>query len=421
MKNILCVDDTEVNLFTLQAIFQVHQNKYKIITAASGQEALVVLLNEKIDMILLDIMMPEMDGYETARLIKGNKKTKNIPIIFLTAKKDQDTVTNCYEVGGVDYLTKPYNAEELFARVKFHLELIENRKQMEYERAISQKILDIQQNLILLSDGKNIIKVNQVVLDFFQITSHTMFNEKYGCICTLFIEKEGYFYIDKQVCNNEWLNTLVQNTQTKECLVLLNNKKDNLEHSFAIKVNHFNGKYLVSMTDITSLAEESHENEQAANIDGLTKIFNRLKFNKEFDFTLDNLAQGEVFSLILFDIDHFKEVNDNYGHLVGDDVLIKLSALVKSHTRESDVLSRWGGEEFMILLRGVAIDKAKDIAEYIRSIIEVEHFDEVNNITCSFGVSQYRANDDINSITKRADEALYEAKESGRNKVCHVI
>ena len=420
MKTILCVDDHDVNLFTLEAIFQAHGDKYKIVTVDSGQAALSVLLTQKVDMILLDIMMPEMDGYETAKLAKSNKKTRDIPIIFLTAKKDQDTVTQCYNVGGVDYLLKPYNAEELFARVNFHLEMVENKNLIEHERIINQEILDMQDNLVLLYDGTSIVKVNKTVLDFFDVDSNEELITKFGCLCSFFIEKEGYFYLEQEKCDISWLDQLVESTETKECLVLMNDKKNDSLRSFAIKVRVFSGKYLVSLTDVSLLVKESQDNELAANIDGLTQIYNRAKFNKEYDLVVSKLKEDSSFCIVLFDIDHFKEVNDTYGHLVGDDVLIKLTALVDSHTRESDVFARWGGEEFMVLLQGVKIEKAKDIAEYIRSIIEVEHFDEVNNITCSFGVSIYKQGDSISTITQRADEALYEAKETGRNKVCIV-
>lgn len=418
MKTVLCVDDHDVNLYTLEAIFQIHQDKYKIITTDSGQGALSILLSEQVDIILLDIMMPELDGYETAQLVKSNKKTKEIPIIFLTAKKDQDTVTKCYEAGGVDYLLKPYNAEELFARVNFHLEMLENKNLIEQARILNQEILDMQDNLVLLSDGEDILKVNKTVLDFFNVQSDVEFKNLFGCLGSFFIEKEGYFYVDKKSCIESWLRVLSQKIKTKECLVLMENKNDHSQHSFAIKVKEFNQKYLVSLTDVSVLAKESQENEIAANIDALTRIYNRSKFNKEFELTVSKLEFEEFFCIVLFDIDNFKDVNDTYGHLVGDDVLVKLSTLVKSHTRESDIFARWGGEEFMILLKGVNLDKAKDIAEYLRSIIEVEHFDEVNNITCSFGVSIYKEGDSISSITQRADEALYEAKEIGRNKVC---
>lgn len=420
MKKILCVDDSKTNLLILEAFFEDKQSMYEVILVTSGEEAIDVLSRESIDLILLDIMMPEMDGYETASDIGLNKKTKDIPIIFLTSKKDQGTITKCYEVGGVDYLQKPYNNEELFARINFHIEIQESKKIIEQEKALSQEILDMQDNLIFLSNGNNVIRVNKKVLDFFNLDTYEDFILRYGCLCDLFLEKDGYYSIKKEDCNNLWIDDIMKHSNNKECLVLINNEKDDIKNSFTISINKFENKYFISLTDVTSLAEESYENELAANIDVLTKVPNRLKFNKEFANTVNLAKDNESFSLILFDIDNFKYINDTYGHLVGDDVLVKLSSLIKTHTRNSDLLARWGGEEFIILLHGVEIEKAIDIAEYLRSIIEVEHFDEINNITCSFGVSQYKKGDDLNSILKRIDEALYEAKEGGKNKVCNI-
>lgn len=417
MKTILCVDDHDVNLFTLEAIFQEHQDKYKIITAESGREALSILLNQSVDMILLDIMMPQMDGYETARLIKSNKKTKNIPIIFLTAKKDQDTVAECYAVGGVDYLLKPYNAQELFARVNFHLEMVEHKNQLEYERAFTQEILDMQDNLLLLFEANSIMRVNKRVLEFFDVQSRIELIESIECFCHVFIKKEDYFYLEASECDKNWLKRLESITNEKELLVLIEDKKAKAETSFTIKINKIDQKYLLTLTDVSLLVKESQENKLAASMDPLTQLNNRSKFNDAFEIVATQAREDEAFSLIMFDIDHFKEVNDTYGHLVGDEVLVKLSELIQSHTRESDIFARWGGEEFMILLKGAKLQKAKNIAEYLRTIIEVEHFNEVNNITCSFGVSSYKLGDDIASITKRVDEALYESKETGRNKV----
>jgi len=117
-------------------------------------------------------------------------------------------------------------------------------------------------------------------------------------------------------------------------------------------------------------------------------------------------------------VDYFKEVNDRYGHLVGDKVLIQLSNFIRSQIRETDIFARWGGEEFVLLLPHVNQDKALDIANTLRVKIELEYFAEVNNITCSFGLTSYTDGDTIDTITKRADEALYEAKGSGRNRVC---
>jgi len=154
MKTILCVDDIQANLYTLEALFETyHKKDYKLLFASSGQEALGMLLSNKVDMILLDIMMPDMDGYETASFVLSNKKTKNIPIIFLTAKKDENAINKCYDVGGVDYLNKPYNSNELFIRVAFHLDAVENKEKLLQEKNFVQDILDIQDNLIMVTDG----------------------------------------------------------------------------------------------------------------------------------------------------------------------------------------------------------------------------------------------------------------------------
>jgi diguanylate cyclase (GGDEF)-like protein len=156
--------------------------------------------------------------------------------------------------------------------------------------------------------------------------------------------------------------------------------------------------------------------------DNLTQIYNRHKLN---EIIAEKLEKAELlenkFSFIILDIDHFKIVNDTYGHLVGDDVLIHLSKIIKEQIRDTDVFARWGGEEFVLLLSDVDIDTASEIADKLRVKIELEYFPEVNNITCSFGVSSYEKNDTIDTIINRADKALYEAKESGRNKVCKLI
>jgi diguanylate cyclase (GGDEF)-like protein len=122
-------------------------------------------------------------------------------------------------------------------------------------------------------------------------------------------------------------------------------------------------------------------------------------------------------SLVILDIDHFKEVNDTHGHLVGDSVLQKMVLTIDSHTRKSDFFARWGGEEFVLLLVGTSQKDAMTFAENIRLIISNVKFDRVENVSCSFGVSSYKKSDTIDTMIKRADDALYLAKNSGRNNV----
>ncbi|MDN5304593.1 MAG: hypothetical protein PWP46_1479 [Fusobacteriaceae bacterium] len=152
--------------------------------------------------------------------------------------------------------------------------------------------------------------------------------------------------------------------------------------------------------------------------DPLTKIYNRIKFKKELKEKIDNFRKYKnVISLIMFDIDHFKNVNDNFGHDIGDEVLIKTVEIVKNHLEEYDIFTRWGGEEFMILLPGKNIKDAYKLAEIIRKSIENYEYRVVKHITSSFGVTEINENDDFYTITKRVDQALYHSKESGRNKV----
>ncbi|MBI9010597.1 MAG: GGDEF domain-containing protein [Clostridiales bacterium] len=154
--------------------------------------------------------------------------------------------------------------------------------------------------------------------------------------------------------------------------------------------------------------------------DQLTGIYNRRKFIEVLDKEINRFTHySHSFTLIMFDIDHFKNVNDTYGHDVGDLVLKELSSLVKRRLRASDTFSRWGGEEFMILAAETDSKEAKGIAENIRMIIEENDFSPVPQVTCSFGVMtcDKKSLCDITILSKKVDEALYKAKETGRNRV----
>jgi len=288
-KTILIVDDTVSNLDILADILA----EYDVVDATNGQDALDILEEEKIDLILLDIMMPEMDGFEVCEKIKENPKTQDIPIIFITAKTDESSIEKAYDIGGSDYVTKPFLPKELKARVK--------------------KELNIQDMVMELK--------------------------------------------------------------------------------------------------------------MMASTDPMTKLYNRRYFTKISKHIL-NLAKRENqdISIIMLDIDKFKTINDTYGHDVGDEVIISLADTLIKHQRKSDIVCRYGGEEFVILLPNTSLDGAKTTAEYIRENVEkldINIGDKTLKFTVSLGVSSVK--DDESSIEKslkRADEALYEAKKSGRNKVC---
>ena len=156
--------------------------------------------------------------------------------------------------------------------------------------------------------------------------------------------------------------------------------------------------------------------------DPLTGIYNRAKFNEEINQCVDNYDRYESpLCLVMFDIDNFKRINDSYGHQAGDRVLQSLAIIIKKSIRSTDIFARWGGEEFVVLLPNTKIQQAEEITERMRISVQNEIFDDVENITCSFGLAALRRNEISDSLLKRADSLLYNAKNIGKNAVvCEV-
>ena len=153
--------------------------------------------------------------------------------------------------------------------------------------------------------------------------------------------------------------------------------------------------------------------------DPLTRIYNRLHFSHFLDAEIDRVKRyGNTFSIIFFDLDRFKDINDEYGHLVGDEILEEVTNVVSKANRSADIFARYGGEEFIILTPATNLDGARKHAERLRKDIEQHGFNAIRHITCSFGVTEYRpGEDDVTSLFKRVDKALYNAKHNGRNRV----
>lgn len=167
------------------------------------------------------------------------------------------------------------------------------------------------------------------------------------------------------------------------------------------------------------LKEKATKYQELSTIDNLTGIFNRLKFEQELKDEIDRIKRykTEKFSLVILDIDNFKKINDTYGHIEGDNVLKQLVLEIKSHLRSTDIFSRWGGEEFVIILPLTNIDNAKIAIENIRKHISCANFNKVGNVTCSFGLTEFNDEDSFHSVITRADEAMYIAKTSGKNRI----
>lgn len=227
-------------------------------------------------------------------------------------------------------------------------------------------------------------------------------------------------------------------TKAIDTAFILYDKKSNaLDRLLKSRINEYEReKYLfgLSLTVLSGLfvyvftgfmrsharLEISEENfKQLSVTDPLTQIYNRRKFDDRLELEIHRAARFKrPFSVIMFDIDHFKDINDTFGHEVGDETLKTLTNIVSGHARATDTFARWGGEEFIILVVETPLEGACLFAEKLRKAIEGSASDATGKITCSFGVTEFRETDDITSIAKRVDDALYEAKDSGRNRVC---
>ncbi len=291
-KTILIIDDVEANVHILMELLG---EEYDLLGALEGEEALAILEEESVDLILLDILMPGMDGMEVCRRLKADEKTRDIPVIFITVKADEDSIVDAYDLGGVDYITKPFLAREVLARVKKEL-----------------KFQEMMQELAML-----------------------------------------------------------------------------------------------------------------ASTDPMTKLYNRRYFSRIAQHVLA-LAKREVESLsvIMLDIDRFKRINDTYGHHVGDQAIILLAETITAHLRKSDFAARFGGEEFVILLPRTSLSNARSMAEKLRKAVETLTLKTAEGAEVHFTVSLGVSTVDIITETsvepalKRADDAMYLAKESGRNRTC---
>lgn len=167
-----------------------------------------------------------------------------------------------------------------------------------------------------------------------------------------------------------------------------------------------------------ALESKTEELERLSLTDALTKVSNRIKLDQVFAQEAERAARYyQPLSIILIDIDYFKDVNDTYGHVVGDQILVKFASTVMDSLRSNDVLGRWGGEEFLVICSSIGLKKVELVAEKLRSVLENTDFSPVHNLTASFGVAQWNASDTQESLISRADNALYLSKNNGRNKV----
>jgi diguanylate cyclase (GGDEF)-like protein len=388
----------------------------EVYEASNGEEGLELYKLHNPDIVVTDIKMPKMNGIDMSKEIK--KINSKQSIIVTTAHSESNYLFEAIKLQLDGYILKPVDKKILKNKILDIVQYQEIKKEIKKNINLMNEIANLQDNLLMVyDDSKNIIFLNQMFLDFFMINNKAEFIEKYHTICNLFVKhKDFYTCKDKDIyCSKDF-----ENFSDDKRVVSLIDYRSMVTKAFLVNIKNIeSSKHKVyTFTEITTITTKKNEFEKKAFVDELTKISNRAKFNKILaQEIIDYKVTNDHLSIIFFDIDHFKKFNDTYGHQIGDNILTELALLVGVNLRDTDLFARWGGEEFVILLPKANINSAVMIAESKRKLIENHIFKDDLKVTCSFGVTCMKNDDNQESFLKRVDEALYKAKESGRNCV----
>ncbi len=446
---VLVVDDIDFNVKLLDT--KLKQEYYTVFSAYNGKEAIVKAKEVQPDIILMDIMMPEMDGFEATKIIKADPEIGHIPIIMVTALNAQEDKVKGLECGADDFLTKPINDTALFARLKSlvrmktMLDELRLRDKTSAELGVASegqkkktsiegaKVLLIEDDIIQVEKIKNRLASNRVEVDIADNMEKIVrcLNQKdYSLIIvsTLLLSTDGL-----RLCSELRSHDKARNVPV---LIIVDENDDRTLHKgLEMGVND----YLISPVDLNELMARSttqikrkiFQDQLKQNYlstvtqsvtDGLTQLHNRRYFDTHFANMVNQAkSMNKDISMIMIDVDNFKPVNDTHGHQAGDAVLKEMSRRIDLGIRTSDMSARFGGEEFVVVLPETNAASAKFVAERLRMIINDAQFEIPANpkfITCSasFGIAGLKQGDTAEDIIKRADACLYKAKAAGKNR-----
>lgn len=436
---VLLVDDIPENLQLLSELLI--QKGYTTRSVTSGKMALKTLKVKQADVILLDIKMPEMDGYEVCKAIKSDSELKDIPVLFISALDDAFDKVKAFECGGIDYITKPFQIEEVVARLENQLTIQRQKNALQAEVTRRRETEEaLYQSRALLSSVLNSsldgIAALQAVRD-----THTGDISDFRCLVVNPVISKAFDTNREDLIGKLVIKKFLKHLQSDlfQQFISVVETGDSLENDFyyqsywyhfiAVKLGD---GFAISVRDITSrkqmeldLQEANRKLELLANSDGLTHIANRRNFNsflsKEWKC---HEQEQKPLGLILLDIDYFKRYNDYYGHFQGDDCLIQIAQTIAQFCqRPTDLVARYGGEEFGIVLPHTDSEQVWLIGESIRETIaglQIPHADSPGSpfVTLSLGGASVIPSSDnhLDALITQADTALYEAKNKGRNQ-----
>ncbi len=448
---VLVVDDIELNVKVLKA--KLTAEYFDVSSAMSGEEALELIERQPPDIVLLDVMMPGLDGIEVCRRIRANPNTAQLPVVMVTALSEPVDRVRGLEAGADDFLTKPIDDVALLARVRTLVRL----KTMEDEWRLREETSN---QLGLTSDEtrnySSDLNGAQVLVIEDDPRDARIIEETLSDRCSVRIEADGeravslahqeefdFVIVSLMHRTSDGLRLCSQlrtteNTRQMSLLALVpEDETESLAKAFEIGVNDYlvkpiNRNELHARTETQirrkfyqdRLRENYQERIVMAVTDTLTGLHNRRYLLSHLENLVRRAADGgKPVSVLMIDIDHFKRINDTYGHQIGDEVMIESARRMRLNVRGVDLAVRYGGEEFVVVMPDTELSVANIVAERLTQNFAGEPFkisDKVGEITVtvSAGVAvTLGAGDTAEKILHRADEALYSAKREGRNRV----
>jgi two-component system cell cycle response regulator len=448
---VLVVDDVPANVKLMEA--RLSAEYFDVTTASSGPQALALCERAECDIVLLDVMMPDMDGFEVCRKLKSNPATHHIPVIMVTALDQPSDRVRGLEAGADDFLTKPVTDVALVSRVRSlaRLKMMTDELRL---RAVTSKdvVIEGPEREAVAETGRNgrILIVDDRKSSYERIvatlaTEHTVEVETDPSEALFHAAENSYdlLIVSLGLKNFDGLRLCSQVRsleRTRNVPILAVSEADNnarLVRGLEIGIND----YLIRPIDKNEMlarvrtqikkkrySERLRDNVQKsaemAITDALTGLFNRRYMEMHLASLVEQAAsRGQPIAVLIVDIDYFKAVNDDYGHDAGDDVLREFALRIRKAIRNIDLACRYGGEEFVIVMPETDMTVATMVAERLRRRIANEPFTIEQgarnlNVTISIGIAALGgAGDNAATILKRADVALYRAKRDGRNRV----
>ncbi len=422
-QTILIVDDTPGNVSLLKAVLTAD---FTIRTATCGSEALLSVQETPPDLILLDIMMPDMDGYEVCRRLKENPYTRDIPVIFLSILESTEIKVEAFKAGGVDYITKPFHVGEVRARVRAHLKIRGLQLELEEQNTLLETanaeltrlamIVDSSTDAIFTVSADSIITSwNGGAEDIFGYSAREIIGEPILTIMPAELPHERS-HIWQMILSGEHLQyfetTRIRKDRKKIYVSITTSPLLNSDGEII-------GNSVISR-DVTERRNMEETIKHQARYDALTNLPNRQFLLELLTMGLAHARRGQKKLAVLFlDLNGFKQVNDTLGHNCGDRLLQDVALRLKSAVRETDTVARLGGDEFTVLIPD--LNRAEDVGIILGKILGVFDTPFMLNSTAvtsatSIGISIFPDDGEFcDELIKNADLAMYEAKKTGRN------